>query len=304
MDDYTRLRSELEQMPGHRILLENYGLNNSIHIFDGNYAELKQILDFMETDDRSQEILTPEGRDKLQAVNQDIIRLLHNFVAATMSLIEHTRRLYQLFFKPNNKFPDYQVKIDEMFRNHPLSQFVQKLRVYCQHYKSPNIIYTTSFNSGTISRRVCLRKSDLLSFDEWQPVAKKFLASSDSDIWISEIVEAYRNRVIEFYQWYQSCQFMIHEPEISAFKSKQTELLLMQLDIHLSTFAANIDFHPRNPDIMFSYILSEQDYKNLVSIPENATDRADTIIQLVDKYLALPEQIKEKIRIVYLHKNP
>jgi hypothetical protein len=55
---------------------------------------------------------------------------------------------------------------------------------------------------------------------------------------------------------------------------------------------------------MFSYILSEQDFENLVSIPENATDRGDTIIQLVEKYLALPEQIKEKIRIVYLHKNP
>src|SRR5258705_5847717 len=127
MEQYVQLRKELENMPGYHAILENHRLTNSIHIFDKNYEELVELLNFMEHDQHAEELLSLHGHKHLHSIDIELLRRLHNFVAGAKSLIDHTRRIYNKYYLKSTSFPEYDKIIQEYFANDPLSQFIQGL---------------------------------------------------------------------------------------------------------------------------------------------------------------------------------
>ena len=297
MDKYFQLRNELIHLPGHRVLLENSGLNNSIYIFDKYFVELNTLLEFMEDEARLQDVLTLDGRPKLVIINRDIVRLLHNYVASAMSLIDHTRRIYRLFFEVNQSFAEYNDRVTKVFIENPLSQFVKSLRQYCQHYKSPNIVYLTSFHEGVLENQVCLAKNDLLLFEGWSSTAKMYLEPIEKNVHITEVASLYREKVISFYQWFQTRYSEILQEEISEFKEKETELLTLQLEEQVAIFEANSEIQ-RDPRQLFSYVLTDEEYSYILSLQKEKADYESKIINLVEQRLSLSESIKVRISLL------
>ncbi len=128
-----QLMHELQHMPEYQFHTEMEDFWISVYIFEQNYKELREVIGFLESDPRADSLFTMKNRDKLNARGREVIRRLHNFVAAAMSLIDHTRRLYDKLYAGNNSFPDYKDRVERDFASDPLSQFVKCLRQYCQH---------------------------------------------------------------------------------------------------------------------------------------------------------------------------
>jgi len=297
----VELIEELQQMPEQKLYQDLQGFDLSIHTFHKNYVALNTTLTFLTSDARADPLFAVKNRDKRYAVYRDIICYLHNYVDSAMSLIDHSRNLYKKLYVPKKQFPDYQERVIAEFGKDPLAQFVVCLRQYCQHYKAPNIGVQTTFSNGSNARpvrKVRLALSDLQTFDSWNKGAKEYLKTVKEAVDIHDVANTYRDKVMGFYQWVETRQNEIHALEFQKFRSKEAELLLLQLDNHIENhFAFNGDYPMSKHDI-FLDVLSSEDFMQLeqTSPPHK---QAQLAITLFEKKLALPDEIKEKIFRLY-----
>jgi len=188
--------------PGESLKLSNY-------IFDTNYAELITLLDFFINDPKSEILALSANRDRLNVIQMDILRQLHNFVAASLTLIDNTRNLYQELYRDSGKFTDYPKRIREEFETDPLSQFVKGLNKCLQHNSLPEIVLEESFSQNayekpTPKKRVLIYPTDLLAYDGWSNTAKKYLNKPAVDL--LELADTYRTKVLDFQRWFTDRQ--------------------------------------------------------------------------------------------------
>ncbi|MCC9167686.1 hypothetical protein [Pontibacter harenae] len=106
------LHDELNQMPEFQLLEEIRHFGASITIFEGNYEQLKELLIIHNDPIKSQFLHSVRNREVLHAFQIEVIRLLHNYVAAAFSLVDHTRIHYRKLYLSNNRFPEYQTEIN------------------------------------------------------------------------------------------------------------------------------------------------------------------------------------------------
>lgn len=297
------LMQELAEMPEYQLVMQLQGLSISIYTFDRNYADLCNLITFLASDPRADSLFGLRNRDQLMLVMKDIIRLLHNYVASALSLIDHTRRLHKKLYADSGDFPDYQSRINRDFAQDPLSQFVRDLRRYCQHYRAPNLDVTESWNRGDerVSRTVNLLVEDLRMFEDWSATATRYLDTAGEKVDVLEVATHYRNKVIAFYEWFQSRQGEIHAEEIQRFREKERELLLLMLEDEIDIcFAKSRQGIPYRKEEIFLSIFTSKEFEEIDSIPPDSNRRSARAIELLEeRYFPVPEEIKQKIHRLY-----
>jgi hypothetical protein len=294
---------ELKLSPQYELVQSLRGFNISIFTFDRNFQDLKSLIIFTTSDPRAQHLYAIRNRDKLNEIMSQIIRLTHNYVASALSLIDHTRRLHRNLYEEDNSFPEYQERVDAEFVGDGLAQFIKGLRQYCQHYKAPNLEVETKWpgTGSDLTRTVYLLKEDLESFDGWNVAAKSFLAEVDTKVDLLNIAEAYRTKVLAFYEWFQHRQLEIHAVELDEFRSKEQELLLLMLDrkIESSSQAFGRDDVPHEPDEIFLAIFSSDEFARLNEYPMESSERAEEAIRILGEHAPVSEDLAERIRRWY-----
>ncbi len=297
------LMHELERMPEQHLLAELQGLDVSIYTFDRNFADLCRVISFLSDDPRAEPLFWLKNRDQLMSVLRDVIRLLHNLVASAISLIDHTRRLHRKLYASSGEFSDYQSRVDHDFARDPLAQFVKCLRQYCQHYKAPQLDITVSWRQGDEkpTRTVNLLARDLQTFDDWTAEARKYLDTIQEKIGVLTVATDYRNKVIGFYEWFQSRQQEIHSEEIERFRAKERELVLLMLEDKIDAHLAQSDKpHHRDNDEIFLSIFTSKEFAELDQTPRDSPQRASRAIVILDEmFLHVPSEIKQNIMRLY-----
>lgn len=299
------LMDELQAMPEYQLVLQLKGFTTSIFVFEHNFHQLCGLIRQLNHAPESDPIFTLRNRTHLQTELLHLIRLIHNYVAASQSLIDHTRNFYRKSYEGTGKFSDYQEKVEREFVNDPLAQFVKCLRQYCQHYRAPNVGMTFYFDRGDGKSLVKfnLLKTDLEQFDSWNKKAKEFLSSIDAEIDILALATAYKIKVEHFYRWFEQRLTDIHQVELNRFKEKESRLLLLQLEGTIDTFVAGSGRqNMRNPDEVFLSVFSADDYDLLDSTTTNPDERVSAAIRLCEsKYFALPEDTQKRITNIYMN---
>lgn len=290
-------------MPEYELRQQLLGFNTSIYILDQNYAELQWLINFLENDPNGHLLMVVANQDKLHQAQVDIIRRLHNFVAAAQSLVDHTRRLYDKLYGSTNLFPEYQARIKQEFVSDPLSQFVQRLRQYCQHYKAPGIGIEVSIKqteAGMVEKRtVFLPMNDLKEFDGWNAAAKQYMSTVEGDVNVLEVASNYRNKVIQFYKWFQSRQVEIHAVELARFDAKQAQFALLHIEQSVNACLNNRDDMPYRGEEILAGILSSQELEELDQFAPSSVERASHAVQLLEKHYSVPDDLKQKIMVLY-----
>jgi hypothetical protein len=222
----VELGDEIEQLPGFKLYYQDLkALDISLYIFNRNYIDLRNIITFITTDPRGAMFYTVENRYKLEELGYNVICRIHNYVAAAKSLVDHTHNLYGKLYEVTDLFPEYQERIDNDFKYDPLSKFVQDLRRYCQHYKSPIVMFRTTLDShGSPSRSISIPLDDLQAFKKWSAPAKKYLRTIHEKVDVLEVATAYRDKVIAFHNWFRSRQEEINANELKELDDKKDEL--------------------------------------------------------------------------------
>lgn len=186
-------------------------------VFQRNYDELLTFLDYFCAPSNAFSYSHVDQKWLWHAGMNEIVRLLHNFVAAALSLIDHTRVLYEELYEPHGELAEYKKKVRVGFAEDPLTQFVIKLRHMTQHYRLPSIENHTEMSDikkgglvGRVNIQLRLKVDDLRKFSGWNVPAKKFLAGAGAHVDLHVLITDYHAHVSAFYDWFDQRQRALH----------------------------------------------------------------------------------------------
>jgi hypothetical protein len=271
-------------------------------IFDVNSLELKNLLEFITNDPKSESLTLPRNHDKLHEVQLEILRRLHNFVAASLTLIDHTRYFYKDLYSDSNQFEDYQGRIRDEFEVDPLSQFIKGLRQYFQHYSTPKVVIELSFPQNadgveSLSIRVLLFTKDLLEFSNWNPAARKFL--KNPQINLLEVTDLYRAKIKDFYNWFIDRLNEIHQDDLSKVKLKHNEFIQAFIEAKIDSRLQKKSLRASFEDEIFSEAITSKEFESLASFDAPPNIKADYATQLLSRHFPVSESLSQKIIKLY-----
>src|SRR5687768_14347232 len=93
----------------------------SLSLFRRNYDELRLFLNFLDHPRNGIMMSEVGSRWLAHEAMLEVMCLLHNFVAAAKSLVDHTRVVYRDLYESRGAIPRYQDEVDRRFVKDPLS---------------------------------------------------------------------------------------------------------------------------------------------------------------------------------------
>ena len=281
------IQQELIKMPEWERLAEIRQFKLSVEIFQKNANELIQLLDSVKTGPGAIQLWALENRPILDQLLREVARLLHNFVSASFSLIDHARRFHKRNYEGDGRFADYEEQVKERFANDPLCRFVQDLRNFFIHKKVPSVASVMSMHPGQgVDNSVCLEKADLESF-EWNRIARQYLDDAPEKIDLLTLVSSYTTKVTDFYNWVFSRLEEIHADDIAAVQAKQNELRrsVGRLARHYLETSITISNQIRTPpEQFFLTFLDHETWSEVCANNPDPIDRANALLDEVEKF--------------------
>jgi hypothetical protein len=151
------------------------------------------------------------NRETFEAFLTEVIRLLHNYLASAMTLVDHTRKLFKDEYAGTEFEKEYTKKIDELFVQSPVSRFIQDLRNYSMHRMLPMAGASVAFSEETgMTHSIYLSKDKLINWDGWKQNSRVYLDKQEDSIKLLQLVHEYTKNVMGFQTWFQEKQNEIH----------------------------------------------------------------------------------------------
>ena len=157
-----------EKLEGTKLIrkIERLAISNSVL-----YGNFQQLLLFLENYERDISLSFLANRQKQRNAQIEATRLLHNFSASVLTLIDHTRN----FIKElgNQQLSEYYGQAKNKLIEHEIVAFMKDLRIYTQHHELPlttHLFELKRREEGNIKselihqQSLCLEKKRLL---EW-----------------------------------------------------------------------------------------------------------------------------------------
>jgi hypothetical protein len=131
----------------------------------------------------------------------ELLRLLLNYVASVMALVEHTRHMERKLQVANPEtHRSYRRRLDKVIEE-GVTHFVQDLRDFVLHVDLPTTSGRTSFTQGEgVKFDILLDAVGLLRWRRWSPKAKEYLKQTDTISLANAVIE-YDRLVAAFYHW-------------------------------------------------------------------------------------------------------
>jgi len=199
----------------------------SFYILEGNYIEFKRTIESYIKAANSDEFL----RDSEKHIDlhidggREIGRLIHNYVAAWLSVVDHTRVIHKkLKDHDSSDIRDFtnecELRLAEYLKDTFENVFVKDLRRYVQHKRTP--MPTLHFKMKRIENLLSesgeplfeaghsfeFNSKDIEDFN-WNPKAKEYIKSNKS-VPIVQIIDKHFSSMKDFYLWIQFRDHQLH----------------------------------------------------------------------------------------------
>ncbi len=297
-----QLQEELENSPEARVIRDLNRHDISVYIFNRNYQDLVHLRTVLST---NPDVQLLQNSDLIMQVMHEFIRAFHNFMASVMSLVDHTRRIYTHHYESAGTFTDYPGKKDEYFVNYPLHKFLKDFRNYWLHFQTPNLELEFAPNQDNEKPRYrfLLKKAELLLYNKWTSESRYFLSQQAQTIDILQLAEKYREKVLEFHEWFQNRRTQIHADEIDRFKRMEREYFFFVLEDNVGFYEGlNKEKIPHRKDDLFAPLLSREQIAALENYPRNSFERPQHAFNLISqKLFDVPVELKHRIMILYTY---
>jgi hypothetical protein len=147
-----------------------------------------------------QNVREPTVRDQFQ--NQTTQRL-HNYVAATMTLVDHSRRLLRGHKDDISK--EFGVRLATALAN-PQIPLIQDLRNFMLHRSLPQLMHSLSMTNvntpqARMDSQVQLSTDELLEFKRWSPGSKAFLVAQAPALSLLPLITNHGQVVLTLNNW-------------------------------------------------------------------------------------------------------
>jgi hypothetical protein len=194
-----------------------------------NAQELIEITRRVNDPDEGIRLMAVDNKEAGQQTHREVTRRVHNFVAAALTLVEHTRTFMREIYDGAPIQDRYQARVDADFANDPLAKFVKDLRNYMLHNGLPNSEMYLSFESnpdlpdggGTLETGIHVRTVPLLEWSNWSAPARKFIEDCGEFIDIRTLAEAYTDRILPFHGWLQGELDQFHSSDLGELRALQ-----------------------------------------------------------------------------------
>jgi len=200
----------------------------TLNIFQMNAQELIEITRRVNDPDEGIRLMAVANREAGSQTHREVTRRVHNFVAAALTLVEHTRIFMREHYSDTPMLERYQAKVDTDFKNQPLVRFVQDLRNYILHNGLPNSEMYMNFQSnpdqagtGTLETGIHIRTAPLLEWRNWSAPARTFIESCGEFVDIRTIAESYTGNILSFHNWLQGELDQLHSAELDELRALQ-----------------------------------------------------------------------------------
>lgn len=182
-------------------------------VYHGNYQQLAQAIAAMNEPEVFLKLWSDTDRRPLFSLLDEVVRLLHNFVAAAEMWVDHSRRLMRQAYDGTALWDEYQREVQARFVNDTLSGFVKDLRNNTLHHQLPALHSRLHSSSGlddedgespggaTLDHSFVLPRDALLTSGKWTSRGRAYLTSSPEAIDIGQVVGQHYIQLHAFYVW-------------------------------------------------------------------------------------------------------
>jgi hypothetical protein len=303
--------SALNPLQGREAALRVNQFRFSIELFRRNYEELIIFIDYFCAPSVAFSFSRVEQKWLWQEGMKEIVFLLHNFVAAAQSLVDHTRTLHRQLYEPQGKLPEYPDEVQSRFAKDPLSQFVIKLRQMAQHYRLPSIENHTQISStgegkaASVIIEMTLKTEDLRQFDGWNTPAKRFMDEAGPTINVRNIVQRYFAHIIEFYEWFNQKQKDVHGISPDLYHQLLTHGVFVEGRREVAEMEKGITELERKPrgqitfedvERMFSPVFSVLDQRRLMLCVHDSRLWFEKALTAAKSRFKIPPELETRIR--------
>lgn len=199
----------------------------SINIFRLNARDLINHLSTAE--DLEKTIPTFNSPVSLEEMTE-CARLIHNFLASAMTLIEHTRIFFKTHYANTEINRVYSEAVREKFERNELTRFVQDMRNFMLHKGllpfERHITFGRDQKTGeqTASTGFQLEVPDLLEWKNWKPEVRKYLERQPDKIDLLPIINEYTRLIESFHDELDERLKSLHSSDIILMQALQQQL--------------------------------------------------------------------------------
>lgn len=186
--------------PGYAAQRNLRELENTLQMFEGNTAEL---LDLLESEPpRGIGLRILGGKTATEKYMDEVDRRLYNFAMIRMTLVEHTRNtLDRLGLGEETAWYDEVYRPKKAAILKPAFKFLQDLRNYVGHSRPVKTNEVFTVEGDVIYRlQVAIHKNQL-NYAKWSAGAKQYLNEPEPRIDVTNLVTDYKMAVAELYRW-------------------------------------------------------------------------------------------------------
>lgn len=234
--DVPGLRSQLEEIARLREAIPAYQTDlilQAYHqalesVFGPNHLELQEVLERPGKDpdlaiELFQNVREPIAWRQFEA---EVHQRLHNYVAASMTLVEHSRRLLR---GRKGRVVDSFAERLAIVNSRPEAVFVAELRNFIQHRSLPIIGHRVEYNRSGMIAEVGLDTNSLRRWKKWPQLVREYLGQADGWVDVRPIVRTHAELVRELNVWLLS--------EMAARNAEECGPLIELQDISSALFA-------------------------------------------------------------------
>jgi hypothetical protein len=186
----------------------------SFYIFEGNYKDFKSTVHKFIKLAGSDEFLDSQKSIELHIYGgRELARLIHNYAASWLSLVDHTRiiqtKIKSSKLKHLKEFSlEYEKRLSESLRDSFENRFIKDLRRYVQHkaVPVPTLQYRLAQTEHTQSFE--FNSKDIQDFD-WYSKVKDYIQNRRT-VPIEKIIDQHFKTMKDFYLWVQFRDQQLH----------------------------------------------------------------------------------------------
>ncbi len=230
MDKADSIDKEIRGSNALRIYNRLIYLTDVFHIFERNYSEFQKLLTAYNTPLAILPFMGDDKREEFRFINNELSRYFHNYITSAQTLADITRNMIREVYKNSDFINDYQARVEDSFKNNPISVFVKELRNYTLHYALPATLSQFQVSQDPETKQqittshALLHKESLLYGYKWEPAAKHYLAEASNDIDLLDLINTHHSIFVEFYDWLINRITDIHTTELDWLQKKTAEL--------------------------------------------------------------------------------
>jgi hypothetical protein len=229
--------SAILKSKGMEALSRQHAREFSVNILTMNANELLDGISIVENPKVMVKAFAEKNLGAASQMHKEIIRLVHNYLCAVSTLIDHNRKFMNKYTERSRFRLDYDSEIQRLFNTGEMARFVRDLRNYVTHKGLPDSKIGISLVpiqdvSGVesdglavpanISSSIKYKVANFLEWDGWSSPAKRYLCGlQDDDISFRDIFDQHIQLMSDFNDWFNKCFEEHHRADFDELKILQ-----------------------------------------------------------------------------------